>query len=194
MKSKIHKFLTVQQNNISKNTAILALLLASVCILQSCNRCAKRFTDDQMIEAAKALDAKFIEGMNKEEIDSVMSCYWNDPNIIVYPPDEYELKGWDAAKASYAKFFATIKGAKHELTQANYKVAGDMVLCWGKMRITMSGSDSASTPVVMEGRFTTVVANNDKKWVYIVDHASMALPASSVVPDAPPAPTAPSKQ
>lgn len=146
--------------------------------MQSCGNQAPKpaHTDDEMIAAAKAVDVKFIEGMNKEDVGLVMSCYWNSPDLIVYPPDESELKGYEASKESFTKFFAGTSGAKHEIVESNYKVAGDMVIGWGRVKMSVNGPDSTSPRIELNGRYTEVLAYKDSQLVYVVDHASVALP------------------
>jgi ketosteroid isomerase-like protein len=160
-----------------KKFSFLLFALLNVWVMQSCNQPAKpAHTEEEMIAAAKALDAKFFNAMNSENLDSVMSCYWNSPDLVVYPPGETEVKGWDALQKSFAGFFANMNGAKHELTETNYKVAGDVVICWGRLKMSVPGPDSTAAPMVMEGRYMDEVANKDGRWVFVVDHASVALP------------------
>lgn len=159
-----------------KKISFYLLVLSCAWIAQSCNQPAKpAHTEEEMIAAAKAVDAKFIESMNKKDLDGVMSCYWNSPELAMFPPgDDVELKGYDAAKASFAKFFSGPMKANHEFTETNYKVAGDMVIGWGRVRLVVEG-DSASKPMVMEGRYTDVLAYKDSNLVYIIDHASVPM-------------------
>lgn len=173
------------------------LIFATVGVMVSCNQPAKpAHTEDEMIAAAKALDAKFFNAMNTENLDSVMGCYWNSPDLVVYPPGETEKKGWDAVKKSFAGFFYGMDGAKHELTETNYKVQGDAVICWGKLKMYVPRPDSTAAPMVMEGRYMDMVVNKDGNWVYVVDHASVAMapPPPPTAPTAPPAPPKPPKK
>jgi ketosteroid isomerase-like protein len=85
-----------------------------------------------------------------------------------------EVKGWDAIKEASKAFFESAKGAKAEFLETNYKVAGDVVIGWGKWIITFP--DSAATKLY--GRFTDVKTKRDGKWVYIFDHGSVPLPAA----------------
>lgn len=135
---------------------------------------AKEDDSEKMIAAAKALDQKFMEAFNKGDVDALMSTYWNSPDLVVYPPGAMEWRGWQAAKESFKEFLANMKGAKLQLTEPNYKVAGDVVMSWGKWRITMPTPDGKTMD--MMGRYTDVKTKKDGKWVYIIDHASAPLP------------------
>jgi len=125
-----------------------------------------------MIAGAKALDQQFVTAYKKGDVDGVMAAYWNSPELVSYPPDAMETRGWRATKENLIHFFATVPGPDLELTEVNYKVAGDVVLSWGKWRLTLAtpGGETA-----LEGRYTDVKAKRDGKWVYILDHASVPL-------------------
>lgn len=157
-------------------------LFASIWMMQSCSRFSKKhFTEEGMIYAAKTVDAKFVKGMNSENIDSVMSCYWNNPDLVIYPPDAPQEKGYNAVKASFIKFFETTEGVKHEMIEANYRMAGDMVYSWGKMKMTMPNPDTTAADIQLEGRFTSIYAFKDSALVYVHDHASIPLPPPAAV-------------
>lgn len=77
-------------------------------------------------------------------------------------------------KEGMAQFIANMPTRNLELIESNYKVAGDVVIGWGKWRLTMTPPEGGS--VVIEGRYTDVKAQRDGKWVYILDHGSAPLP------------------
>jgi uncharacterized protein (TIGR02246 family) len=130
-------------------------------------------TPDQMIAAAKALDAEFFRAFNAGDADAVAATYWRSPEVVSYPPDTMEVRGWDAIKAGFAQAFTAMGGAKLESLDAHYLVAGEYVLSWGRWKMTLPGADG--TPVTMEGRYTDVKAKRDGKWVFIQDHASAPM-------------------
>lgn len=136
--------------------------------------CAPRGENpEQMIAAAKALDQRFLEAYSKTDVDGVMACYWNSPDLVNYPPGAMEERGWQAVKDGIAEFFASAPGLKAELLETNYRVAGDVVFGWGKWRITIP---TGGEPMVISGRYTDIKARRDGKWVYVLDHASVPLP------------------
>ena len=83
---------------------------------------------DEMIAAAKDLDKRFIEAYNKGDVDAVMSTYWNSPDLVSYPIDAMQAKGWEAAKEGITHALSAMPGFKLELTAPGYIVAGDMVI------------------------------------------------------------------
>lgn len=139
----------------------------------------KSDNSEKMIAAAKKLDEQFLAAYNNRDAAALTACYWNSPELVSYPPDMLEVRGWQAVKETMEQGFANLpKDAKLEMIDTNYKAAGDVVIGWGKWRMTMTGPEGEA--MTMNGRYTDVKAERDGKWVYIHDHAS--------VPMAPPPP------
>lgn len=136
--------------------------------------CAKGPDPEKIKAAAKELDEKFVAAFNKEDINGVMDCYWNSPDLVFYPPDAMEVKGYEAVKAEFEKFFAENEIKGFELSNGSEMVLGEYGLSWGSFSITLGTPDGKETK--LEGRFTSICALKDGKWVYIVDHASAPLP------------------
>jgi ketosteroid isomerase-like protein len=131
-----------------------------------------------MVASAEALDQRFVDAYSRGDVDAVMNLYWHSPNLVLYPPDQLEARGWQAVRDGIAASFQAMPGAKLQLIESNYKVAGDCVIGYGKWRmlIPAPGAEGA-TPAELRGRYTEVAAFRDGKWVYILDHPSMPMPA-----------------
>lgn len=155
-----------------------ALVLAFATSLSGCAQPGSN--PEQLVASAKTVDQQFVDAFNKGDVDAVMATYWKSPDLVIYPPDAMEARGWDAGKAAFAKMLANMHGAKLELTESNYRAAGDMVIGFGKWRMTMPGANGAS--IEMLGRYTDVIAQRDGKWVYIIDHPSVPLPPPPPAP------------
>jgi len=136
--------------------------------------CAQRPDPEKIKTAAKELDDKFMVAFNKEDLDGVMDCYWNSPEVIIYPPDVMESRGYEAVKSEFEKFFAENEIKGFEPTNTSYMALGDYGLGWGNFSITLGLPDGQETK--LEGRFTSISGMKDGKWVYIIDHASAPLP------------------
>ena len=148
------------------------LLFAATGFILSC--APQKENPDQMIAAAKALDQRFIEAYNKGDADAVMATYWNSPELVSYPPEAMEFRGWEEAKDGFVQAFANMPGVTLEIIESNYKAVGDVVIGWGKWRVSVPSPEGS--PMEILGRYTVVKAERDGKWVYIMDHASVPLP------------------
>ncbi|MFN0158966.1 MAG: YybH family protein [Bacteroidota bacterium] len=153
-----------------KQVVLLSLFFAGIIFIVGC--APQGESPDQMIAEAKALDQKFNEMYNNGDVDGIMSLYWNSPDLVSYPPGDLELRGWESVKAGFIKDFGMTPRGKIEMIESNYKVAGDVVISWGKWRYTMT-----EPPMEILGRYTDVKAKRDGKLVYIHDHASAPMPA-----------------
>jgi len=150
---------------------LMASMFAASLVLVSSVRAE---TPEKMIAAAKALDLAFVKAFNAGDSAKLAATYWHSPEVVSFPPDMMEARGWDAIKTGLADMKKSMPGAKLEMTETQYTVAGEYVLTWGKWRMTMPGPDGK--PVAMEGRYTDVKAKRDGKWVFIHDHASVPMP------------------
>lgn len=155
-----------------KRCYAVIVLVAMGSVVLAC--APRRENTESMIAAAKALDQQFLAAANKGDVDGIMACYWKSPEMILYPPDALEARGWDAAKEGFKAFLANGPGVKFEMLESHYAAGGAIVAAWGKVKVTMPGPEGA--PVDMVIRFTEVIGQRDGKWVYLVDHASAALP------------------
>ena len=131
-------------------------------------------TKDEMIAAAKALDATFLAAYNSRDAEAVSATYWHNPDVVSFEPGSMVQRGWDEIHAGYVEGFKQLpEGAKLELTESHYSVLGDGVLTWGLWKFTAPGKDGK--PMISEGRYSDVKARRDGKWVYLVDHASVPM-------------------
>jgi uncharacterized protein (TIGR02246 family) len=147
---------------------LIALVLAAVLPLAGCGP-----SEEEMLKAARQVDADFIKAMKKEDVDAVMAIYWNDPKVVMLPTGDMIAKGPDAIRAGYKAFFEGTNVKEFKMTKQEYRVLGDAVLGWGLF--TLTTVPSLGPEVTIEGRYTEIIAERDDKWVYVFDHASVPL-------------------
>ena len=128
---------------------------------------------DQMIAAARALDQEFVAAFNRGDAEELSRLNWNSPEAVLFPPGALEARGIDAIKQANAQSLAALRGARIELFESHQMPAGDVVIGWGKWRLTLPGPNGTSTEMI--GRHTDVKALRDGRWVYLLDHASVPL-------------------
>jgi ketosteroid isomerase-like protein len=149
---------------------IVVLFLTVVAGCASCgNKCAAVHPDQAKIDAAKKLDADFTAAFNRQDVDAVVACYWNSPEVVLYPPGAMECRGPQQIHDAVAQVFSETPGGKIELMDAKYTVTGCDVISDGRWTMTSSSGQA------MQGRFTEVIAKKDGKWVIVVDHASVPM-------------------
>jgi ketosteroid isomerase-like protein len=154
-----------------KYLSVNALLIAGILLISGCG--PKGDSPEKMIAEAKALDQRFFDAYNKGDVDAIMATYWNSPDLVSFPPGAMMAKGFEAVRQGMLKEFSGPRG-KLELVDANYKVAGDIVYCWGTWRWTMAPPEGP--PIEVLGRYSDIKAKRDGKWVFVMDHASAPMP------------------
>jgi len=151
------------------------ILLASLTTVLGCTAVAQGPSDDEMVAKAEELNQRFVTAFNAGDVDAIADCYWNSPDVVIMPPDMLDSRGHDAVRAGFEEMARTMPGVQLEMTETHHIPAGDKVIGWGLFTMTMPGPDGQEMQMV--GRYTDVKAERDGKWVYLIDHASMPLPA-----------------
>jgi ketosteroid isomerase-like protein len=128
----------------------------------------------QMVDAAKQIDQRYWESFSNADVDGVMALYWNSPDLVVYPPDQMQIKGWDAERQALADVFKSLPGAKLELMDPQYLPVGDAVIGWGLWKLSFPESHGTIPDTI--GRFTNVSMKKNGQWVLIHDHISQSQP------------------
>ena len=164
-----------------KRSALLLLLGAAV----SCAPAPKPPDAGAMIAAAKDLDHRFVNAFNARDVEALAATYWQSPDVVSFPPDGMGAKGWDDVRRALQSSLPPA-GSTLELTSADYRAEGDLVLTSGTWHLKVPQADGSTAQI--DGRFSDVKAERGGKWVYLVDHASVPMPPPP--PPAEPAPAA----
>jgi ketosteroid isomerase-like protein len=160
-----------------KHTASLVMLSIGLGSLVGCTPRMDSSSIEEMAADADALDASFVAAFNSGDVDAMNDLYWNSPDVVVFPPDALQARGFAAVANANAGMLGAMAGAKLELIEQHQIPAGDVVIGWGLWRITIPAANGATTELV--GRYTDVKGQRDGKWVYLIDHASAPLPSES---------------
>jgi ketosteroid isomerase-like protein len=127
-----------------------------------------------MIAAADSLDRRYVDAFNKDNADSLMAVYWNDPRLVSIGLDGSAPQGWDSTSAEWHASMDGNPSATLEFVESHNEAVGKLVLGWGRWRLT-TPSDSGP-PHVIEGPYTDVKTFAGGRWVKVMDHASVAQP------------------
>lgn len=164
--------ITIQKSFMKK--ILLPIILIVGFAFQSCNHSSNgAYNKGEAIDAAKELDKKYIASLNAEDLDGVMSCYWKDSNLFVYPPgsEDVHFVSWDSLRFTFKRYFESVEGSKNELINVRHKISGDLVIEWGKRRNTLYGTNPKYPPMILENQYIAVIGNRNGQWVYIIDHS-----------------------
>jgi uncharacterized protein (TIGR02246 family) len=146
--------------------------LALAALSQGCT--SQNAKPEEMVAAVQQVDAQFQQAFSKGDVDGVMALYWNSPDLVVFPPDQLQARGYDQVRQGITDAMKQMPGGKLQLTEAHYIPQGDAVIGWGLW--TMSFPDSHGATPDMRGRYTELAMKKDGKWVIVLDHPSVPLP------------------
>lgn len=132
---------------------------------------------DVMIAAARELDARFIAAFNAGDVDALMACYHDVPELTSFDMNTLVAKGHAAVREGLAHAVAGMAGGTITIRDLHYQPAGEYVVTWGIWDFTAPMPDGTS--MTMTGRFTDMKTEMNGKWGYIHDHASVPMPPPS---------------
>jgi uncharacterized protein (TIGR02246 family) len=155
----------------------IAPLFLLLLVLAGCAAQQQPRDPQAMLAAAKELDDRFLAAFNSGNVDSMAATYWNSPDVVSVPPGGHALRGIEAIRASLPAMFQEAPGAKLEVMDAANRVEGEVVVGSGAWRMSMPGPNGL--PMVLNGYYTDVKAERDGRWVYISDHASVAVDSTA---------------
>ena len=127
-----------------------------------------------MIAAAKELDGRFIAALNAGDVDALIACYHDTPELTSFDVGTLVAKGHAAVREGLTHAVAGMAGGTITLHDTHYQPAGNYVVTWGLWDFTMTLPDG--TPMTMSGRFTDMKTEMNGKWGYVHDHASVPMP------------------
>src|SRR5262245_56661344 len=121
------------------HTRVVLLALLTMAAIGCANQPqAPAMSPEQMVSAADALDAAFVEAFNKGDAAAMSALYWNSPDVVSAAPDVLQpSKGFAAISDTNTKMFAGMNGAKLEITEHHQVPTGDVVLGWGTFKLIM---------------------------------------------------------
>lgn len=121
---------------------------------------------------AKTLDDAFTKAFNANDLNGVVALY--APDAKLYPPDAMQTSG-PGIRENYAAFLGSTTVKDFKLVDATYETSGDLSVGWGRFSLTAIPKKGGQA-MAMEGRYTSVAKKRSGKWLYVADHASVALP------------------
>jgi hemoglobin len=135
---------------------------------------------DQAVAENQALDNQWLAAFNSMDVDKVMSCYWQSPDLILIDPDGSVAKGWENARKSYQDLFSMVDSVHFEITDSSHRVAGDGVIGYvsGVFHVKPKGAPMQMVTI----RGTDFRQKMSGKWVYVQDHAHAVMPPSGPKP------------
>ena len=118
-------------------------------------------------------DAAWMKAMKANDLGAVVALY--APDAVMWLPEALEARGSEAIRRTYAGYFDAYRVADAQLTNVTHQTSGDLDGNWGYYMFDLRPKKGGD-PVVLKGRFVTVMKKIGGRWLLVADHAS-ATPA-----------------
>ncbi len=147
---------------------ILLLFLTVSCEKQAENEeQAKSLTDADLL-VNQELDQRFLDGMNQMDIEKLMSCFWNSPDLIFVDFDGNVNRGSNNIRKVFEQFFAQFESLSLVCDEISHIRAGNSVFAVGTATYSMQMKDGTTKQVTQ--RWSDVRGKVEGRWVYVLDH------------------------
>ena len=124
---------------------------------------------EQDLQAQKELDQSFCSAMSRKDLDGVMRCLWNNPNLVVVLWDATVYRGSEAIRAAAQQLFDTFPVVRLGIDGVSHVPVGDGVVAVGTATYNLQAKDGSAVRIVE--RWTDLRRKIDGRWVYVLDHA-----------------------
>jgi uncharacterized protein (TIGR02246 family) len=127
--------------------------------------------------ATEDLNKRFTEGMSQMDIEQVMSCFWNSPDMIFVNFDGTVFRGFDKVRKSVEQLFAQSESLSLAIDEVSHIRQGESVFAVGTATYEMKTKEGISQRITE--RWTDVRRKVDGLWVYVMDHAHALTQAAT---------------
>jgi uncharacterized protein (TIGR02246 family) len=116
------------------------------------------------------LDRRLTEAMGRKDLDAVMACFWNDPDLFVVLGGKVQ-RGPTAVRAAIKELFNQNESVKLEVNEVTHLPSGDGVI--GVGTATYELKPAGGPRKLMVERWSDLRRKIDGRWVYVLDHTTV---------------------
>ena len=145
---------------------------------------ARRQTASDAPEAATrdvlAAFNTLLDGIRRADVDTVMSVYWNSPQLIIFNFNGTTTRTWEQVRANRSSSYPHLTDVRLDVRDVRTRMLGAnaaLVTCLWTQAQTARGTPETST-----GRLTLVFQRIGGQWKVIHTHTSPDAPDPSRIP------------
>jgi ketosteroid isomerase-like protein len=131
----------------------------------------RKSTEQKWQQANEELDSRMVSAMSKKDVDGVMSCFADSPEVIAVLWGT-EMRGPGELRQAVESLFRQYDSVKLSIDRISRIRTGDTVLGVGQATYSMRKGNDHST---LREVWTDVRCEVRGKWVYMLDHAEVLL-------------------
>jgi ketosteroid isomerase-like protein len=141
---------------------------------------AQRAADATTAATSRAVREAFdtlIDGIRKADVDTVMSVYWNSPQLVIFNNNGTVTRTWDQVRKNRADAYPKVEDVKLDVRDVRVQVLGrdaGVVSCLWTQSQTSDGK-----PETASGRLTIVFQLIGGSWKAVHAHTSPDRPDPS---------------
>ena len=124
--------------------------------------------------ATEDLDQRFTAGVSRKDIEQVMRCFWNSPDLVMVVHDGTVFQGFDGVRSAFEQMFSECETLSLAIDEVRHMPYGDSVFAVGTATYEMKTTEGVSETITE--RWTDVRRKADGRWVYVMDHAHAVAP------------------
>jgi uncharacterized protein (TIGR02246 family) len=135
---------------------------------------AEHYSPQSLTEAdlteAKDLDRQLCEAMGRKDVDAVMACFWDHPDVVLAQNGQVH-RGSDAVRAAVNALFDQHESISLEVNEVTHLPSGDGVIGVGTATYDLKPAGGPRQMVVE--RWSDLRRKIDGRWVYVLDHTTL---------------------
>jgi uncharacterized protein (TIGR02246 family) len=121
-------------------------------------------------------DRRFCEAMSQKDIEQVMSCVWDSPDLTFVDFEGNVFRGPDNFRKVVEGMFAQSESLRLVIDEISHVRVGDAIFAVGTATYDMQAQDGTSQQI--RERWTDVRIQVDGRWVCALDHIHLLAPPS----------------
>jgi ketosteroid isomerase-like protein len=147
---------------------VVGTFIVSLLLLAGCVSSGKTTAN---LEGAKDLARRFVDSINRKNLDGTMACIWNSPDMI-WVSFGTVIRGYDGFRNGIAQMFDQNETVKIAVTDISYVPVGDMIMAVGTATIDLKPKGGSPSQHIVE-RWTDFEKKIDGRWLYLLDHTTL---------------------
>ena len=147
----------------------LLLLITFSCKNQVASEEQAKSLSEEDLSGNRELDQRFFEAMSLMDIEKLMSCFWDSPDVIFVDYDGNVFRGSEDIRKVFEQFLDQFESLSLS-GDGGYSIirAGNSVFAIGTSTYSMQMKDGTSKKVTQ--RWSDVRGKVEGRWVYVLDH------------------------
>jgi len=127
-------------------------------------------SSEAVMAANHRLDTSFLQAMNRKDVDGVMACLLDSPELVLVLYGNI-YRGPEAVRTTLNDLFSNNRSVRLEINDVRHWMLGETVFAVGIATYEFESLDGARS--TLKECWTDARQRSGGKWVYVLDHAAL---------------------